>query len=127
MSKPSAFRKSPAAKTSVTTDSFLSGSAMVGRTPAAPLPPQQPASNQPVSVTVGMLDAALGPVKTSVSSLADDRSTYRIVNVKLNKRRYSLLKALSAETEKPMQQYFVELLDVLLEQNRAILERRGLL
>lgn len=125
MSKPSAFRKSPAAEPPVTTESFLSGSAMVGR--VAEPPPPLPVSNQPVSVTVGMLDAALGPARSKSGSLADDRSTYRIVNVKLNKRRYTLLKALSAETEKPMQQYFVELLDVLLEQNRSILERRGLL
>lgn len=55
---------------------------------------------------------------------SEDESIYRTVNVKLNRRRYSQFKLLSAITEKPMQQYMVELIDELLERNAASLKQR---
>lgn len=56
--------------------------------------------------------------RTAPLSVADD-TVYRTVNVKLNKRRYTSFKLLSALTETPMQQYLVEMVDELLERNSA--------
>lgn len=61
------------------------------------------------------------PVSTQPAM--EDESIYRTVNVKLNKRRYSNFKMLSAMTEKPMQQYMVELIDELLERNAERLKK----
>ena len=65
--------------------------------------------------------AEFSPTGTAPS--LEDESIYRTVNVKLNRRRYSKFKLLSAVTEKPMQQYMVELIDELLERHAERLKK----
>ncbi|HDR9103370.1 hypothetical protein [Paraburkholderia sp. A3RO-2L] len=113
MSKPQKFTRPP-----VTGDSskgvtkpdvqgFLEGSAMVsapaGRSPSTDLKVTLPSLN-------------LG------QSAADEVSIYKTVNVRLNRRRYVGLKALSLHSGKPMQDLLTQLVDALLDENKDKLQ-----
>lgn len=92
------FRKSPAAPaqpTAAATANFLDSSALVTREPAG--------------------------AGSSSDAGSDETSVYKTVNAKLNRRRYTNLKLLSAVTGKSMQDYLVEMVDELIERNKDLL------
>lgn len=93
-------------------ESFLESSAMVGRDPAEATTP---------AASLAVTGQAARTARASTTADLDENSVYRTVNVKLNKRRYTNLKLLSAMTETSMQQYLVELVDELIERNKDML------
>jgi hypothetical protein len=113
MSKPQKFTRPPVpgdsskgvAKPDV--QGFLEGSAMVSA-------PGGRTTDPKLKVTLPSLNVT--------QSAADEVSIYRTVNVRLNRRRYVGLKALSLHSGKPMQDLMTQLIDVLLEENKNTLQ-----
>ena len=51
----------------------------------------------------------------------EEKTVYKTVNVKLNRRRYLGLKLIAAMTDISMQQYLAEAVDEILERNKKLL------